>query len=160
MRKISNPYAKLEGYNCFACSPGNLHGLQMKFVEDGDEVVSEWMPKEPFQGYFRVLHGGIQATLMDELASWLVQVKLKTAGVTSTMETRYMKPVSVDRGPVTLRARIEEPGRRLVKVKVELYDTEDVLCSEGHISYFLFSPEVARERLHYPGYENFFTGED
>ena len=31
MRKILNPYVKVEDYNCFACSPHNENGLQMKF---------------------------------------------------------------------------------------------------------------------------------
>jgi len=67
----------MAGYQCFGCAPHNHNGLQMSFAEDGEYVVSEWEPKDYFQGYYNVLHGGIQATLMDEIASWLVQIKLK-----------------------------------------------------------------------------------
>ena len=93
MKKISNPFEKSENYNCFGCSQNNKFGLQMKFFEDEDEIVTFWQPQNRFQGYNFVLHGGIQATLMDEIASWVVFIKLKTAGVTSKMEIRYKKPV-------------------------------------------------------------------
>ena len=42
------------------------------------------------------LHGGIQAVLLDEICAWVVLRKLQTTGVTSKMETRYMKPVNTN----------------------------------------------------------------
>ena len=39
MRRIINPYTKLEGYNCFGCSSKNDFGLQMDFFEDGDYIM-------------------------------------------------------------------------------------------------------------------------
>ncbi len=77
MKKIRNPYVDLKGYNCFGCSPNNIQGLHMHFEEHGEKIISEWTPKMQFQGYKNVLHGGIQATLMDEIASWCVQIKQK-----------------------------------------------------------------------------------
>ena len=94
-RKILNPYAKMEGYNCFGCSPDNHLGLQMEFYEDGEDIICEWEPVKHFGGYKSVLHGGIQATLLDEIASWTIQVKLKTAGVTANIDLRYKKTVFV-----------------------------------------------------------------
>ena len=108
MRKIRNPFKGLEGYNCFGCSPDNSSGLQLSFVEEGDELVSVWSPKSYFQGYHNILHGGIQATLMDEIASWVVYVKLDASGFTSTMNVRYLKPVYVTDTMLTLRASIKE----------------------------------------------------
>ena len=104
MRKIVNPYTKVEGYNCFACSPNNENGLQMQFVEDGEYLICEWQPRGFLQGYNNILHGGIQATLMDEIASWFVQIKLKTAGVTSNMNLRLRKTVPSNQGKLILRA--------------------------------------------------------
>jgi len=55
----------------------------MQFFDEGDSVISTWEPTGNFQGWHNVLHGGIQATLMDEIASWVVFTKLGTTGVTS-----------------------------------------------------------------------------
>jgi uncharacterized protein (TIGR00369 family) len=155
MRRLRNPFADMEGYNCFGCSPGNHDGLQMNFVETGDEIVSTWEPNARFQGYRNVLHGGIQATLLDEIASWVVYVKLKRSGVTSKMVVRYLKPVIVNGGTLTIRARVKEMRRNLADIEARVINAEGQVCSEAMITYFTFSPEKSRESFFYPEPEDF-----
>ena len=155
MNEIHNPYEGQEGYNCFGCSPGNLSGLRLRFFEDGDEIVCSWDPEDKFQGWKNVLHGGIQATLMDEIASWLIFVKLGTAGVTYRLNARYRKPVFIDRGNVMLRAVLKETRRNISEIEVTLFDGSGQLCSEGSVEYFLFPEEQARRDMQYPGREAF-----
>ncbi len=152
---IHNPYRHVEGYNCFGCSPNNKNGLQMQFFEDGDEIICDWEPRGFLQGYFNVLHGGIQATLMDEIAAWLVQVKLKTAGVTSRIDVRLKRPVPVNEGPLHLVARLQETRRNLADIWVELHNPDGTIGAEGMITYYTFREDIAREKLRYPGYERF-----
>lgn len=156
MRKILNPYPKYPGYNCFGCSPKNEHGLKMEFYEEGDYILSDWKPVEYLQGYHNVLHGGIQATLMDEIGEWLIQIKLKTAGVTSSLNARYLKPVSMVKGNIKLRASVVKQRRNLVDVLVELFDSDDILCAKADITYFTFPEKVAKDKFYYPGYDEFF----
>ena len=127
----------------------------MQFREEGEYLVCDWEPRGFLQGYVNVLHGGIQVTLMDEIASWLVQVKMKTSGVTSQLTTKYLKPVPVDKGSIRLRAHLQETKRNLADVKVELFGPDGVLCSESVVTYYTFPENVARERFHYPGAEAF-----
>lgn len=136
MKKVENPYASLEGYWCFGCCHDNPVGLKMQFFEDGDEMVSTWLPKNEFQGYPDILHGGIQATLMDEIASWVVYVKLKKAGFTSKADIRYRKPVHVTHGKVTLRAKCLRVRRNLADIEVKLFDEGNNLCTEGLFIYY------------------------
>jgi len=159
MKKIVNPYVKVEGYNCFACSPDNENGLQMTFVEDGDYLISEWTPKGFLAGYNNILHGGIQATLMDEIASWFIQIKLKTAGVTSNMNLRLKRTVHTNQGPLKLRAWLKEVRRNLVDVNVELINPDGKVGAEGVITYYTFSEDVAREKLNFPNPDDFFEPE-
>lgn len=156
MRKIENPYTGNEGYRCFGCSPDNPIGLQMAFNETDDAVVSEWMPHPDYEGYSEVLHGGIQATLMDEIASWFVQIKLRTAGVTYKMEVTYIKPVSSGAGSVRLKATLRQTKRKFAEIDVGLRDHRNELCTKALITYYTFPPEEAREKLNYPPYGNFF----
>ncbi len=155
MRKIINPYDP-EKNQCFGCSPTNPIGLHLHFFEDGDEVVTEWEPDTRLQGYINVLHGGIQATLHDEIASWTVYVKAGTAGVTSRLEVDYHKPVYVHKGKVTVRSRIIAREERHVTMHTRLYNAAGELCSEGHVTYFVYPPALAMRRFHYPGPEAFF----
>jgi uncharacterized protein (TIGR00369 family) len=156
MRKIHNPFKESRNYYCFGCSPRNEHGLQMEFFEDGAEVISFWEPGAHFQGYGSVLHGGIQATLMDELASWCIFIKLQTAGVTSRINVRFHKPVFTTQGALTLRASVKEANDRLATISVRLFDAKKRLCSESEVDYFIYTRELAVKKLSYPGYESFF----
>jgi len=156
MKKIINPYAKLEGYNCFGCSPNNQLGLQMKFYEDGDYVVSNWEPKKHLAGYGNILHGGIQSTILDEIASWVVSVKVKTAGVTATLNVKYKNTVYTDKGELTIRTKLVDQNKKFATIHAELLNSEGNVCSEAEIKYFIFPLEVAKRKFHYPGAEAFF----
>ncbi len=129
----------------------------MKFTEEGEFITCRWNPSSHLAGYVNVLHGGIQATLMDEMASWTVYVKAKTAGVTSSLKVEYLKPVFVNRGPILLKGKLIKADGRIATVNVELFNHENSLCSKAVIEYYIFSEDVARQRYHYPGHENFFA---
>lgn len=154
---IKNPFYKLEGYNCFGCAPENNLGLRMNFRMEGDEVLCDWEPESHFQGWVGILHGGIQATLMDEIASWLVFVQLKTAGVTSRMEVKLIKPVKMEKAPFRLRARLLEMRRNIAVIQVGLYMNDGTLGAESLMHYYTFPQEIAHEKLFYPGIEHFIS---
>lgn len=157
MKKLNNPFTRLEGYRCFGCSPDNPLGLGLTFSEDGEYIVSTWSPKAHFQGWLNVLHGGIQATMMDEIASWLVFTKLKTSGVTSKMEVRLKKTVYTNKGDIKLKARLKEMNRNIAVIETWLYNSDDELCASALMHYYTYSREVAREKLWYPGEEAFYS---
>lgn len=158
MTHIHNPYTEREGYNCFGCCPTNPQGLQMEFQMEGDEMVSYWQPVEAFQGWNNVLHGGIQATLMDEIGSWFAIVSGKTSGVTIHLNVKYRKPVPTDKGAIKLVAGLKEMHGKIMEVYVKLFDPAGVLCSEALASYFMFDARTAREKFMYPGVEAFIKG--
>ena len=108
MNKIKNPYIGLEqqGYNCFACCPTNPYGLKMEFYEDGDDIVSIWNPGDNYQGWLKTLHGGIQATLIDELGAWVISRKLQTSGVTTNLQVKYRNPIPTEIGRASCRERV------------------------------------------------------
>jgi uncharacterized protein (TIGR00369 family) len=154
MRRISNPFLQYDGYDCFGCSPHNPLGLRLEFFLDGDDVVATWEPAEHYQGYNRVLHGGIQATLLDELASWVVFVKLETAGVTQGMDISYEKPSFVG-APVTIRARLSRMQKNVAFIDTELYQDGDEPSARATCRYYTYPEKIARRKLMYPGIEAF-----
>lgn len=147
MKKIINPFLHLEGYNCFGCAPDNPAGVKMEFYADGDDIVSLWQPQPQFQGWLNTLHGGIQSVLLDEICAWVVMYKLQTAGVTSKMETRFLKPVSTTGGMLTLRARLVETRRNISLIDAELINAEGQVCSTCRCTYFTFPKEKARSEM-------------
>jgi len=103
---------------CFACGPNNPIGLKLEFRFDGDEYVTEFVPREEHQGYDDIVHGGLVATVLDEVMArslWERRMLFATAELT----VRYKRPFTVgSRG--TARARIEKQSDRLIEMSAEL----------------------------------------
>lgn len=151
MKKIINPWKGIKGYFCFGCAPENEAGVKMEFYEDGDEVVSFWHPEPKYQGWKDTLHGGIQAVLLDEICAWAIALKLQTTGVTSKMETRYLKPVMTTDEYLVLRASVKEQCRNLVTVTASISNRAGEVCTQAVCTYFTFSKEKAREEMYFNG---------
>ena len=162
MRKIQNVHRNddPEQYQCIGCSPNNPIGLHLEFWEDGDELYAEWEPEDQFMGWVNVLHGGIQATLLDEISAWVVYVKCGTAGVTTALNVKYKETVFTNAGKIILRAQLEEQQKRLAKIKAQLFNQDGKLCTEAEVTYFIFPERIAREKFHYPGLDAFFEVDD
>lgn len=143
MKRLSNPWTNKPGYNCFGCSPDNPMGLHMEFFEEGDDIVSVWHPHHHSQGWINTLHGGIQSTLADEIASWVVFRKLQTTGVTAKLEVRYMKSISTLDEKVTLRARLVSQRRNLADIEIEIFNAAGELCTTAKATYFTVPKEKA-----------------
>jgi len=158
MRKIKNIHLNddPEVYQCFGCSPYNEFGLHLEFWEEDDEIVSFWNPRPILQSYPKVLHGGIQSTLLDEIAGWVVYVKCGTVGVTAEMKVRFKKPLMIDQGEITIRAKLLEQNKRMATIQSRLINSSGIVCAEAELRFFLLSETEAREKYHYPGVEAFF----
>lgn len=152
MKKIRNPYEGMEekGYNCFACCPTNPFGLKMEFYEDGDEVVCIWEPGTNYQSWIGTLHGGIQATLLDETGGWIISRKLQTTGMTTHLNVRYKTSVPVGKGPVEIRARLKEMKRNFAFIDAEIRH-EGKVCTTCEMIYCTFPKDVAKNEFMFNG---------
>ena len=150
MKKIINPWVgNTNGYNCFGCDPNNPVGMHMEFYWDGQDVVSIWHSGPNHVSWIDTLHGGLQATLLDEVCGWVVFYQLQTSGVTAKMEMRYRKTVSTLWPYIVLRARLVEQRRTLAVVRGEIWSPDEVWCAECTCTYFVYPEQKAREM----GYE-------
>lgn len=154
LKKIFNPWEKIEGFKCFGCSPKNPIGLHLCFYEDGDEVVGKWKPSELYDGWINTLHGGIQAVIIDEVCSWAVSRKIQRVGVTMKMETRYKKPLTSNEGEIEIRAHIASVGGKTATIEARLLDSNGEICTEGTCLYYLY-PEGAE--VHGMGFEHCYV---
>ena len=156
MRKIKNPWQEAHIFKCFGCDKTNPIGLKLDFFEDGNQVCCRWNPASHYQGYVDTLHGGIHATLHDELASWVIYVKGKTAGMTSEIKVTYIKPVLVEAGEIKVVGEIIEQNNKQMAVRTQLFNHQNELCSEALVVYRVFPQELAIKKLYYPGPDAFF----
>lgn len=145
MKKITNPFADAEGYFCFGCCKENPAGVHMDFYEDGEEIICFWHPSAEYQGWVDTLHGGIQATLLDETAAWVVFRKKQTIGVTSVLELKYKRPVKTTDTLLTLRGRITGQVRNFLTIELTLENSLHEVCTEAKATYYLYTQEKSAE---------------
>lgn len=132
----------------------------MHFHEEGELVVCLWEPEAHFQGFRNILHGGIHATLHDEVAGWAVFVKCGTSGMTTSLSLRFKRPAYTDQGTLRIEARIASTERNLVTLATSLLDGDGRVCSEAEVAYFTWPEAIARKKLYYPGRDAFLESED
>lgn len=154
MKKLNNPFTTIHEYHCFGCDPHNHIGLNLEFTDCGDFVETRWTPGKDYEGWVNVLHGGIQATIMDEVAGWIVFAKIGRSGVTARLDVRYKKAVLISDGEIRAVARLKSYERNLATIEVDLLQKES-LAASATIQYFVFSDQVSREKFFYPGIDAF-----
>ena len=129
---------------CFGCAPDHPIGFRLAFEREDDAVVTRFTPTERYQGPPGIMHGGLVATLADEIGAWALIVLLEKFGFTAEMSGKLDKPLRIGR-EVIGRGRIERPGSRVVSVSVEL-EQDGAIVYRGSLRFVLLD-EAGAERM-------------
>ena len=109
--------------NCLVCGVDNDFGLKTRFYEtDGEELVAVFKPLDEHQSYPNVMHGGISATILDEVIGRAIMMTTdsSTFGVTVELNVRYKKPVPLG-SELKAVSRITKDRGRIFEGTGELY---------------------------------------
>lgn len=126
---------------CFVCGDQNPDGLQIKFHAVDDEAVAECVAEPKYQGYRGVYHGGLVATLLDEIMAKAVLAEMRF-GMTAEMSTRYKKAIPIGQ-TLRLTARVTRRRGRLIETAGEIKSVDGILYATATGKY-LEVPEAAR----------------
>lgn len=112
---------------CFGCGHANVDGLQLQFRQVGERTVEAVVVVHSrFAGMLGVVHGGIQATLLDEVMGKAAYTGFpdsyeKIRFLTAEISVRYRRPAPADQ-PLTARGEIERIDERSVYLRGILND--------------------------------------
>ena len=81
--------------DCFVCGINNPHGFKAQFYElENDSLITLVKSDFFYQSYPGRMHGGLSATLLDEVMGRTMLMRDENVwGVTTDMQVRYLKPV-------------------------------------------------------------------
>jgi uncharacterized protein (TIGR00369 family) len=114
---------------CFGCGEANEHGLQLKFTQYRDGTVeARHQTADHHCGLDTVVHGGIQASILDEVMGVAAQLSLPEdadgqACVTAEMHLTYRAPVMLA-DEVVARARLVRTDGRDFHVEGAIVDAD------------------------------------
>jgi len=114
---------------CFACGRLNPHGLKLDIRQDAGGVAVDYAFPGQFQGWQGVVHGGLVATILDELMAWSCKTAACSA-VTAEMTVRFRRPLRTGR-PFRGEGRIVGEHGRLLLCESRLLDADSRVIAEA-----------------------------
>jgi acyl-coenzyme A thioesterase PaaI-like protein len=106
---------------CFCCGVRNPIGLRLEFDETPDgRMRTTWTPRKEHQGFKDIVHGGLVATVLDEVMVRLLYLRGISA-VTAGMETKLIHPVRWGK-PYRFEGWIVQDRGRALITEAEAFD--------------------------------------
>jgi uncharacterized protein (TIGR00369 family) len=131
-------------HNCFACSPVNEAGLQMKFFTNEKTVLSRVTIPDHLCGWNNVAHGGVISTILDEIMSWAAMYLLKRIVLTESMTVEFVKPVIISEIMEAEGKVLELKGKRDAIIEGVITNSAEKVCARSTGTFKTFSPAVAK----------------
>ena len=119
---------------CFICGLDNPVGLQLKIYELEPGVIeTTYTAPEHFQGYPGVLHGGIVATILDEISgrAHMGDPSQPRFMFTAKLEVKYRKNVPIGK-PLRIVGKAGKTKGRMAEGWAGIYDQEGILLAEAN----------------------------
>lgn len=111
-----------DGGHCFGCSRENPAGLRLRFFRDPEGVRCETVIAPAYQGAPDVVHGGIQAVLLDETCCATAYFSRGGFVATGALDLRYRRPCPVGM-PLVVTARIVSDEGRYFRIAGVIRET-------------------------------------
>jgi uncharacterized protein (TIGR00369 family) len=125
-------------HHCFACGANNPIGMRLHIELSDGAARSEWVVGDDYVGWSDKLHGGIIATLLDEVMAWAPS-SFDSWAVTAEMSVRYRASASPGER-LTASARVARRRRRIYEVVGEVRGPDGRLIAEGRGRYLGATP--------------------
>jgi uncharacterized protein (TIGR00369 family) len=119
---VGGDRVEIAAHNCFACGTRNEHGLRLDLSLEPGRASTDVTLDPRFEGWEGIAHGGILATILDEVMAWSL-VATDAWGVTARMRVDF-------RAPVAIGERLRAEGR-LVEARRRVFRTTGTVASES-----------------------------
>ncbi len=130
---------------CFVCGDKNIHGIQAKFYYDGEKASTEITASDKFEGYQGVYHGGVIASLLDEVMVKAILAQ-EIIAVTREMTLKYFSPVRVGDKLIFTGKIIKSKGA-LFLTEGEVKDSQGKLYASASGKYLAAKDELKSELM-------------
>ncbi len=128
------PLKQPNSRHCFVCGVENPLGLKLKIYETEPGQVEAWYtPPEHFQGYPGLLHGGIVASLLDELSGRALMgsdPQRPRFMYTAKLKVKYRQNVPIGK-PLRIVGKALRSKGRVAEGWAGLYDLQGNLLAEA-----------------------------
>lgn len=119
--------------NCFVCGEENIHGLKARFFFDGEKAFTKVKATDKFEGYKGIYHGGVTASLLDEVMIKAI-LAIDKFVVTAEMTIKYHRPVTVGLD-LTFTGKLTKNKGRLYFAEGSVVDSDGIIYATSTAKY-------------------------
>jgi uncharacterized protein (TIGR00369 family) len=131
---------------CFVCGKENPIGLNITFKTDKDKVYASFKPDDRYIGYKDRVHGGIAASLLDEIMGWSCSVVTKKLYYTAELTIRYKRSIPSD-SELFAEAYMSKEQHGMCFASAVLKDNNGNVLVTAKGKYFPLNEEAEKEVL-------------
>ena len=126
---------------CFGCGGANERGMQLAFEQDdvAQQIRGNFRLGTEYQGGPGFIHGGIIATVLDEVMGKVCRFRGVRA-VTAELNVEYLEPVLVDADLVVEGYEVEMKGRNLF-LAGDIRDVSGRVLARGKGRFVIVDPK-------------------
>jgi len=110
-------------HSCFVCGESNPVGLNLRFETDGHVVRTRFTPRPEHIGFKQVVHGGIIATLLDEIMVWACVAQTQKFAYCAELTVRFLSPLRPGEETVASAELVTNRRDKIFEAKAELKDS-------------------------------------
>jgi uncharacterized protein (TIGR00369 family) len=115
--------------SCFVCGESNPAGLKLRFETDGRIVQARFVPRAEHIGFKQTVHGGLIATLLDEVMVWACAVQTKKFAFCAELNVRFVNPLRPQERAVATAELAANRRDRIFEAKAELRNEAGLLLA-------------------------------
>jgi len=108
--------------SCFVCGVANPLGLNLGCTTDGQTVTVRCCFRPEHVGFARTVHGGLIATVLDEVMVWVCGVRTGRFAFSAELSVRFVQPVRPGEELVAVGELVSNRRNKLFETKAELRD--------------------------------------
>jgi len=116
-------------HSCFVCGESNPVGFNLRSETDGQKVRARFTFGAGHVGFKQTVHGGLTATLLDEIMTWACAVPTQRFAYCAELNVRYLQPVRPHQPVVATAELVANRRGRLFETKAELRDESGALLA-------------------------------
>lgn len=121
--------------SCFVCGESNASGLRLRFETDGRTVEARFRARADHIGFKGTIHGGIIATVLDEIMVWACAVQTKRFAYCAELNVRFASPLRPDAEVIATSEMTSNRRNKIFEAKAELRSESGELLASASGKY-------------------------
>ena len=127
--------------SCFVCGESNPAGLRLRFETDGRIVQTRFRPRAELVGFKGVVHGGLIATVLDEIMVWACAVQARQFAFCAELKVRFVNSLSPGEEVIVTGEMSANRKHRVFEAKATARNAAGVTLAEATGKYLPIKTE-------------------